>query len=269
MFNFKRIAILALTAIAVTPAMLAQGLEVSPVRLDFSLEPGQAETRTVTVRNTSNKRTIYTLSAADWYLNEEGQVVRQEANANKNSCSRWLSFTPALVELGANESREVTVSMNVPAGQRASKWSIAYITIQKEQEAPQVDKELAMGIEVNQQIGVFVTQSPRSNRNAAAKVKEFKEVTPSGSANRVFALKAQNTGEKILDCNVYLVISDLQTATETKLDPVSFRLLPEGSIRQELALPGDLKKGSYMVAAILDYGPNYPLEGAQVQVNIK
>ncbi|TAE48309.1 MAG: DUF916 domain-containing protein, partial [Bacteroidetes bacterium] len=249
MINFKQAFILVLAFFAGITAMFAQGLEVSPVRLDFSLEPGQTETRTVTVRNTSNKRTTYTLAAADWYLDETGNVVRQDANKNKNSCSRWMSFTPALVELGANESREVTVTMNVPSGEKASKWSIAYITIQKEQQAPQADKDLAMGIEVNQQVGVFVTQSPRSNKNASAKVKEFKEVAATAGAPRTFEIKTQNTGEKILDCNVYLVISDLQNATETKLEPISFRLLPEGAVKKQLALPADLKKGSYMVAA--------------------
>jgi len=250
-------------------AVFAQGLEISPVRLDFSLEPGANQSQTVTVRNTTNKPAIYTLSAADWSLDDKGNLIRQEAGVNPNSCSDWVTFTPALVELEANGSAEVTVSLNVPAGEAATKWSIAYVTLQKEQEAPQADKDLAMGIEVSQSIGVFVTQSPRSNDNAAAKLTEFKEIGMDEKGNRRFAVKTQNTGEKILDCNMYMVISNLQTAEETKLDPITFRILPDGTREGELVLPKELSKGSYLVAAILDYGPNYPMEGAQLQVEVE
>lgn len=248
--------------------VFAQGLEISPVRLDFSLEPGANQPQTVTVRNTTNKPAIYTLSAADWSLDEKGNLIRQEKGANPNSCSDWVSFSPALVELEANGSAEVTVTLNVPAGESATKWSIAYVTLQKEQEAPQADKDLAMGIEVSQAIGVFVTQSPRSNDNASAKVTEFKEDGTAEDGGRHFSVVTKNTGEKILDCNMYMVISNLQTAEETKLDPITFRILPEGIRKGELTLPKGLEKGSYMVAAILDYGPNYPMEGAQIQVEI-
>jgi len=244
---------------------MGQGLEVSPIRLDFSLEPGSNQTQTLTVRNTSNKRAIYTLTASDWDMTESGEVVSQPAGTNKHSCAGWLTFTPALVELNANESRDVTVTINVPAGAKDTRWALSYIALRQEQEAPQADKDLAMGIQVNQTIGVFVTQSPRSLKAASAKVSDFQQVP----GRQAFSIKAKNTGSKILDCNVYLVISDLQNATEQKLDPVSFRILPEGTIKKELALPADLKKGQYMVAAILDYGPNYPLEGAQTQITIK
>lgn len=246
----------------------AQGLEVSPVRFDFSLEPGANQSQTLTVRNTTNKPATYTLSAADWYLDENGDVVRQEAGENTRSCAEWISFSPALVDLEANGSQEVTVSLNVPAGESATKWSIAYITLQREQTAPQADKDLAMGIEVNQAIGVFITQSPQSNRNASAKLSSFEKVTE-GNAVKKFSVVTENTGDKILDCKLFLVISDLQNATEQKLDPINFQVLPEGKAVGELALPEGLKKGSYMVAAVLDYGPDYPLEGVQMQVDIK
>ncbi|MEM6768627.1 MAG: hypothetical protein AAF655_27055, partial [Bacteroidota bacterium] len=135
-------------------------------------------------------------------------------------------------------------------------------------EAPQVDQDLAMGIEVNQAVAVFITQSPKSNTNASAKLSEFKEITPEGEGSRRFAVLAENTGDKIVDCKLFLVISDLENATERRSEPVEFKVLPEGTSMGELALPEDLKKGSYLVAAILDYGPNYPLEGAQMQIEI-
>lgn len=246
-----------------------QGLEVSPVRLDFSLEPGSNESRTITVRNTSNKRASYTLSSADWYMDEAGNVIQVAAGEHERSCAEWIAFTPSFIELDANASQEVTVTMRVPGREKATKWAITYIAIKREQEAPSADRDLAMGIQVDQTVGVFVTQSPRSNRDASAKLIDFEDVSEPGADVRTFAVRAQNTGDKILDCNMYLVVSDLQNATERKLEPITFRVLPDGIIRQELVLPNDLKKGSYLVAAILDYGPNFPLEGAQMQLKVE
>jgi len=246
-----------------------QGLEVSPVRLDFSLEPGSSEARTITVRNTSNKRASYTLSSADWYLDEDGSVIQVPAGEIERSCAEWISFTPALIELEPNASQEVTVTMRVPSSEQSTKWAITYVAIKREQEAPAADRDLAMGINVDQTVGVFVTQSPRSNRNASAQLLDFEDVSEAGADMRTFAVRAKNTGDKIIDCNMYLVVSDLQNATERKLEPISFRVLPDGVIRQELSMPNDLKKGSYLVAAILDYGPNYPLEGVQMQLNVE
>lgn len=269
MKRIQSIFALVLFAFSGMTIVFAQGLEISPVRLDFSLEPGANQAQVVTVRNTANKRTTYTISAADWYLDEKGNLVRVDKNEFDRSCKEWLSFTPALVELEANESQQVTVTMNVPGGQAATKWAIVYVAQQKEQQAPQADRDLAMGIEVNQALGVFITQSPASNNDAAAKLTDFQEVTPEGSDGRVFAVRTENVGDKILECNMYMVVSDLQNATERKLDPITFKVLPESSRIGELSLPADLGKGSYLVAAILDYGPNYPLEGVQMQLEIK
>ncbi|GAB4420844.1 MAG: hypothetical protein OHK0039_34950 [Bacteroidia bacterium] len=270
MKTFKQLLTLLLVSLVAVQGF-AQGLEVSPVRLDFSLEPGGNESRTITVRNTTNKRASYTLSAADWFLDEEGNVVRMEpGQLAGRSCASWISFSPSLIELEANSAKEVTVTMRVPGNEKKTKWAITYIALKREQEAAQADKEqVAMGIQVDQTIGVFVTQSPRSNREASAKLLDFEDVTEAGSTVRTFAVRAKNTGDKIIDCNMYLVVSDLQNATERKLEPVSFRVLPDGAIRQELVMPNDLKKGSYLVAAILDYGPNFPLEGVQMQLDVK
>ncbi|MEZ4828643.1 MAG: Fn3-like domain-containing protein [Bacteroidia bacterium] len=247
----------------------SQGLELSPVRIDFSLEPGNSQAQTITVRNTSNTKASYTLTAADWYLDEYGNVVRQEKGANRRSCADWISFNPALVELGPNEAKDVTVSLNVPNRDAATKWALVYVTLKKEQTAPRADKDLAMGIEVNQAIGLFITQSPRSNQNAKAKLGEFKDITPAGGKEKRFIVKTENVGDKILDCNMYLVVSDLQNAKEEKMDPIAFKVLPEGTALTELTLPKKLNKGSYLIAAVLDYGPNYPLEGVQMQVDVK
>lgn len=269
MKNLKFVLSLILSVCFAATLSFGQGLELSPVRIDFSLEPGNSQAQTITVRNTSNTKASYTLTAADWYLDEYGNVIRQEKGASKRSCAEWISFTPALVELGPNESRDVTVSLNVPSRDAATKWALVYVTLKKEQTAPKADKDLAMGIEVNQAIGLFITQSPRSNQNAKAKLGEFKDVTPEGGKEKKFIVRTQNVGDKILDCNMYLVVSDLQNAKEEKLDPVTFKVLPEGTALTELSLPKKLNKGSYLIAAVLDYGPNYPLEGVQMQLDVK
>lgn len=267
--KFLKVAFLLSTVIVLNFSLsLAQGLEITPVRFDFALEPGSNQTETLTVKNTSNKRQIFTMNASDWYMDEEGNVIRQEPGASTRSCAEWLTFTPALVELEPNASQEVSVALNVPGSEMKTKWAVIYVTLQKEQVARQADQELSMGIEVNQSIAIYVTQSPASNTDGAAKLASFEEVENT-EGSRAFSVIAENVGDKVLDCKMYMVISDLQNASERRLEPVQFRMLPGSKRKRELSLPEDLKTGSYLVAAILDYGPNYPLEGAQVQVDIE
>ena len=259
---------LALVALFMNQQVNAQGLEVSPVRLAFDLEASSTQTETITVRNTSSKKEIYTIGTADWYLDEIGDIVRQDAGENANSCADWMTFTPALVELEPNESAQVQVTLNVPSGESISKWALINVTRQEEQTAPQADQDLTMGIIFNQQISVLVTQDPISNKNAVAKISKFGEAQ-SAEGKRAFEVTAENSGEKILDCMMFLMISNMETAEERKLDPIAFRVLPGGKRDAQLELPADLAKGNYLVAAVLDFGPDYPLEGAQMEIEVK
>ncbi|GAB4414831.1 MAG: hypothetical protein OHK0039_22990 [Bacteroidia bacterium] len=68
----------------------AQGLEVSPARLHFRIGAGEVQQQTITVRNKSAARSIFTLSAGDWTLDPSGKMLRAAPGEATRSCSPWL-----------------------------------------------------------------------------------------------------------------------------------------------------------------------------------
>ena len=127
---------------------------------------------------------------------------------------------------------------------------------------------VATGSLVTPRIAIYVFQSPKSNTKCKAMVNGIREITSAGETVRTFEVNVENIGDKILDCKIHLIISDLETAKERKVDPVKIKLLPDESRIVILNLPSDLAKGNYSLAAILDYGHRTNLEAVQMEIKV-
>ena len=111
--------------------------------------------------------------------------------------------------------------------------------------------------------------SPGSNAKYFAKISKLVEISKPQDSLRVFNVEKENTGDNRIDCKLYLVASNLETASESKTNPVQITMLPEEIRTVELKLPADLLPGPYSLAAILDYGHRTNLEAVQMQIDIK
>ena len=131
------------------------------------------------------------------------------------------------------------------------------------------DKQMKTGIKVKPRIGVRVIQSPKSNTNYKATISALKEITQQKDTVRSFQVKIKNTGDKVLDGKIYLVLSNLETAKEIKAEPVKTTVYPGNSKMVNLNMPKNVPLGKYSLAAILDYGNNSTLEAVQMNVEVK
>jgi len=59
------------------------------------------------------------------------------------------------------------------------------------------------------------------------------------------------------------------TAEERQFAAQNIEVFPKMSRNIELELPNDLVAGTYALAAIVDYGPKFPLEGTQIIIEVK
>ena len=48
-----------------------QDFEVAPIKLNFNADPGESQTRVVTVKNHSSKRSSFILSMGDYRINSK------------------------------------------------------------------------------------------------------------------------------------------------------------------------------------------------------
>ncbi len=250
--------------------LFSQGFEVAPVILNFSAEPGTSEKKTLTISNYFNQKKSFTLSAGDFSRNDKGDKVYYDAGKlGARSCSDWLTINPSYVEINPNESKEIVVTMTVPSGQNNTRWSLIYVRAAKEQSTFNADKSMSGGVVISPTIGIQVYQSPKSNRKYSAKISNLKEITKPGDKDRTLSVKVDNVGDKNLECKLFLLISNLEKATETKTKAIQIPMLPGGSQEAKLTLPNNLEKGTYSVAAILDYGGGTDMEGIQMEIIVK
>lgn len=246
----------------------AQKFEIAPTRMDYNLEPGQSGRMILYVTNQSDKKRSYITILNDWNITEDGKIDYSDPNTTERSCADWITITPAFFELAPNEQKKISVLLKVPENENAksTKWAMLFVqeAIEKN-ETIGGDKNTSAGITVNPGIGVYIFQSPDSNNNSSAVIKNLRK----SDIENELIVDVTNTGDKIIIGKVYLIISDLQKAEENQLEPKEFTILPGVSRTLSLDLPENMEKGAYSIASVLDYSEDKDLEGVVMDYEVK
>lgn len=245
--------------------LAAQDFEVAPVKLAFDCEPGEIQTKIMTIRNHGNQKQQFTLTAADMKFD-----TADAKTAGNKSCKDWMTINPSFIEINPNEKTEIKVIMQVPAGQSGTRGALIQVSSTQEQTALSADKLIVRSaLKVRPRVTVKVTQSPKSNVNFKGSISNLKEITQPKDSVRTFQVKIANTGDKVIEAKVYLILSSLETAKEFKENPKRTSLFPGVSQVVLLTLPKNVPAGKYSMAAILDYGNNSALEAVQMNIEVK
>jgi len=259
----------AVFSIFYTQNICAQELEVSPGTLYFSANPGSSQTQQISLRNKGNMQQSFIFNLNDWLTDESGDVKYFAPGTTPRSCADWITVSPALVTLQPNESVVINVTVLVPNDVSSTKWAVLFVQSAVEQTgAKVVDKDMNLGVQLALRIAVTIYQSPAMNTLFKGSIEGLKEQVGENGI-RKYETQVFNLGDKILNCKVYFIISNLETAEEIMSTPYEFPLLPETNKKIEYALDKPLPAGRYSVAAILDYGYNEELEGVQLEIEVK
>lgn len=261
--------LVALVLLVFPGVLFGQDFEVSPVRLEFNAEPATNQTKTLNIKNHSGRKTAYTISISDFLVSSNGDRKTLPPNSSKRSCANWININPAFFELNPNEDITIQISMLVPGEDYGAAWCMLYIQPSVEQTSWNADKKLGTGVTVTGRIGVEVYQSPRSNTNQSLKISNLVETTTASAINRTFSATVENLGDKVTKFKVYLLASNILTAEEKQFPMQELEVFPKMSRDVELVLPNELSPGKYALAAIIDYGPKFPLEGTQLIIEVK
>lgn len=264
-----RLIIVVLAIFCLPKVGIGQDFEVSPVRIEFNAEPATNQTKTLSIKNHSGRKTAYTISISDFLVSSNGDKKTLPPNSTKRSCANWININPAFFELNPNEDISIQISMLVPGEDYGAAWCMLYIQPSVEQTSWNADKKLGTGVTVTGRIGVEIYQSPRSNTNQSLKISNLVETTTASAINRTFSATVENLGDKVTKFKVYLLASNILTADEKQFPTQELEVFPKMSRNVELVLPNELSPGKYALAAIIDYGPKFPLEGAQLIIEVK
>ncbi len=246
----------------------SQDFEVAPVLVSFNAEPGSIQSTKLSIKNYANVKQRFEITLSDYSIDKQGNKLSLAAGTSENSLANWLTLNPSFVELNPNESKEIELMITVPKGHSETRWGMAHVQVAKEKSAFDVDEDMATGVVLVPRIVVLIKQSPKSNRNYAAKIQDLKETTKEGE-NRTFEALIVNYGDKVVDAKVSLSVANIMTAKEENFPKKKFTIYPKQSRLIQISLPKKLEKGKYAVAAVMDYGHRKPLEGAQIMIEEK
>lgn len=247
----------------------AQDFEVSPAIINFNAEPGQTQTIPINILNHSNKKTSFTITLGDFIVNKEGQKIQMPPASTEHSLVNWISINPPFIEMNPNEARQIMVSIQAPVGDYTTKWANIFVRTTTEQTALLADKKLQTGMLIQSQIVIRAYQSPKTSINYRMKITGLSEISTGTDTIRRFKANVDNLGDKISDCKVTLLASNLSTAEEIKLQELEFKSFPDSQLDIKLQMAKDaLPPGKYALAAILDYGSQSNLEGTQMIITV-
>lgn len=252
-----------------TNMLFAQDFEVAPVLIGFTANPGEIETKTITIRNHFNERQKFMLNLSDYTIDEDGTKHSMEAGTSSRTIAQWLTINPAFVELNPNESTEVQLIMTVPRNGFTTRWGMIHVEVAREQLPSSVDKELATGVLLIPRIVVLLKQSPRSNQNFKGTVSNLNEVTKEGDEFRSFEASITNQGDKILEAKTFLALANLKTMEEKQLSPKNVNIYPGQTRNVSLQLTETPDPGRYALAFLMDYGHRSIIEGAQMLIEVE
>lgn len=245
----------------------AQDFEVSPVALEYKLEPGESESKTFKITNYAAKKYNFILEMFDEDYSGEKIERYLPAGSTKNSLANWININPTYLEVGPNETKYVDVTLSVPANQKESKWGAIGVRTAEERSAFDADKSLSTGISVSPRIKVTITQTPPSNLNYSAKFNSLSEVGLTEDGRKIFKVSVTNTSDKVINPKVSLLLANLSTGKEVKESPITFTVLPGQTKSINLELSSVLQPGQYALAAVMDYSKYAPLEVTQITLN--
>jgi hypothetical protein len=253
-----------------TTLVFSQDFEVAPVRLDFNVEPGESQTKIINVKNHSNKKFTYMIAINDFLPASDGKKQIMPPNTTRRSAATFININPSFFELNPGDQIPVQVSMLVPSDEYGAVWGMLFVQPTQEQTSWSVDKELGAGVVVSGRIGIVLYQSPSSNANYSIKVTSIQEITTPEDVNRRFSATIDNLGDKVTSCKVHLIASNISTAEEKQFPSIEVESYPKMTRTLEVDLPkGELLPGKYALAIIIDYGPKFALEGAQIIIDVE
>lgn len=252
--------------IAFSISSSAQTFGVKPTKLQYPLEPGQSAYRQITITNLTDAPQTYNITKGDFMPDVIGNTKRFEAGTTERSCANWIQITPTTFELAPNESQKIRVSIEVPAGESATKWAELYI--QQEEELSNLpalaDKAMQSQLQAQGRIAVPILQSPTSNTNFQAIVTNFQKM----DAKR-YHVDLVNSGDKLVTGSIVRTITNLETGQKKQLPELNVALLPDVTRTMEFALPQELDSGDYNLTAIWRVNYQKKPKGARTQIEIE
>jgi P pilus assembly chaperone PapD len=105
-------------AVITVPSSADMALDVSPIRVQVRVEPGQEYTNAVRVLNSGKEPVRLRAYVEDWFLDEKGTPIFRPAGTMERSASLWVDAAPSDFLLEPGQAKFVRYTISVPGDAR-------------------------------------------------------------------------------------------------------------------------------------------------------
>ncbi len=242
-----------------------QDFEVSPVKIEYSIDPGESQSKILYVKNHSNFQTPFSISIVDFLIDKDGNKMVANKNSTKNSCADWITLDNNFFTLNPGEKTEIKVTMQAPDEDYKTRWAMIYVETTKVKSSFDADQSLGAAVNIGGRIAVQVYRTPLSKPEAKLSVNQLTEKISTKENHRMFSVLIENGGVTIEKCKLIYIAADLNTGEEYEFDPIFFDSFPDAQREILFFIPSTLPPGEYSLVALLDYGINTSIKGTRLK----
>ncbi|ADR37184.1 fimbrial biogenesis chaperone [Oceanithermus profundus] len=239
-----------LAACIASPAWAQTAVAIDPPAAIFTARPGEEKTASILIANPGAEPTRVRVSLGDWMYQPDGQPVYLDPGSLPESASSWITFSPAEFMLAGREKKIVRYTIKVPEDAAAgTHWSVLFL--QGEDPNAQPGANIAT-FKIRVAHTIYVNVPPIEWDGQILGI----AAVPPDEPDQPIAIAIQyaNTGNGAYAVTGRLEVRDAggNVVGEAEIDRTV--VLP-GATRVLLAnFFGPIKKGDYVILAVLNYG---------------
>jgi len=249
-----------------------KGVTVSPSHIKFNVDIGKIKTKNIKVSNFTSKTQKFKVVYNDFDISNDGKSSFMDAGSSNYSLSKLINISPTFLEIEPGGSKDVTITVSVPADPEANKAAWGVILIEQVEEKKVLDpgntsgETVAFGITPTYAFGVWLYQNPPHVENMNVDITNFL-YTKKDFSNVLF-LNVKNQGDGISFCNAYVELTNLNNGSQNILGGKRYTILPGYERSFIFELPEQLQKGNYSAVGVLDYNSDSEIVAAELEFNV-
>jgi len=241
---------LALSMSLWTLAIAQTAVAIDPPAVIFEGQPGAEITASVLVANPGAEAARVRVSLGDWMYQPDGQPIYLDPGSLPESASPWITFTPAEFVLDGHEKKIVRYTIRIPEGAKpGTHWSVLFL--QGEDPNAQPGANLAT-FKLRVAHTIYVNVPPVKRDGEILGLAAVPPQQPDGPV--AIGIQYANTGNAAYAVTGRLEVRNAAGNVAGRAEIDRTVVLP-GATRVLLAnFYGPIKKGDYVILAVLNYG---------------
>lgn len=171
-------------------------VEIEPMRLEYSLEPGKTYSGSFTLKNPSNSSLDVSVSTGGYrYVFSEGAVAPKEGRGKLPSCQDWIQFKKTKLNLTPGGSAKADFLIKVPAD--ASHEHLCAVVFDERmtvEEAKLKKKEKNVQVQVVPRFCIPVYIAMKPGQKIGAEIQNIEAVSQGQTGGVTVKITLANTG---------------------------------------------------------------------------